>query len=739
MRFLLACVLLLAALSTPSAGRTTDDRPRIGLVLSGGGARGAAHVGVLKVLEELRIPIDAVVGTSMGSLVGGGYASGLSPDEMERRIVAVDWSELFTDDPPREHWPIRRKAEAANPSWDFSVGLKNGEVHLPKGTMSGQKVQLFFADLVKNADRIDNFDDLAIPFRAVATNLENGTMEVFSSGSLAEAMRASMSVPGLFTPMEINGRIYVDGGLVRNLPIDVARGLGVDVIIAVNLGSSYLPREQLSTIVGVAGQMIAILTEQNVEESLRQLDPEKDVLIVPDLGDMGSGDFDESRSAIALGERAARAASPRLRHYSLGESEYESWQDSRSARRDPPVDRIDEVRISGTKHVNPEIFSSLDTLIGERRVDQDQVAAEIQRVYASRDFERISYRFDTGEGKNLLIVDALEKSWGPGYVSLGLGLRSDNEGENVYGLRASYRRPWLNDRGAEWSSALTVGNETRFYTELYQPFSVEHPGFVVPYVELGSAPLSVFVGDNRIARYDILRARVGADIGANTGESSMLRGGLYFGSSKADLDTGDKQLDGRVRWDSGFRAEFLHDTLDSTYAPSRGDMFRLELAAPLEALGAESEYSRLGASWIHAKRIGDDRLVGMLRGGTSFGAVMPYYEQFAHGGFLNLSGYAFDQFRGNDSVLGGLIYYRKIADLTPPLGRGLYLGGSMEIGRQWNALVRGETQVLRLNPTKTRYGGSLFFAADTWLGPFYVAWGLSGEGNSTVYVLLGQP
>ena len=258
----------LAEAGPSGARRSYPVHPRIGLVLSGGGARGAAHIGVLKVLQELRIPIHAIAGTSMGSLVGGGYAAGLPAEELERRVTAVDWDNLFNDAPPRKGWPARRKQQTVNPTWDFTIGVRNGQFALPKGAISGQKVQLFFNDLVKGAETAQDFDDLPIPFRAVATNLENGEMKVFDRGPLPVAMRASMSVPGLFAPMEWDNNLYVDGGLVRNLPIDVARTMGVDVVIAVNLGSGYLPRDQLGTILGVTGQMIAILTEQNVQVSL---------------------------------------------------------------------------------------------------------------------------------------------------------------------------------------------------------------------------------------------------------------------------------------------------------------------------------------------------------------------------------------------------------------------------------------------------------------------------------------
>lgn len=218
MRLAFAILCLLAAFAADA-----DARPRIGLVLAGGGAKGSAHIGVLKVLEELRVPIDAIAGTSMGALVGGGYASGLSATEMEQAVTSVDWNQLFDDDPPRAEWPMRRKEQSLRPTFGFAVGRRDGQFRLPKGAISGQEVLLYLSELTKGAEGVAHFDQLSIPFRAVATDLESGEMVVIDQGPLPLAMRASMAVPGVFAPLETDDRIYVDGGLVRNLPIDIAR------------------------------------------------------------------------------------------------------------------------------------------------------------------------------------------------------------------------------------------------------------------------------------------------------------------------------------------------------------------------------------------------------------------------------------------------------------------------------------------------------------------------------------
>jgi len=534
-----------------------------------------------------------------------------------------------------------------------------------------------------------------------------------------------------------DGGIYVDGGLVRNLPVDVIRTMGVDLVIAVNLGSSYLKREALGSIVGVAGQMIVILTEQNVEHSLKVLGPKREILILPELGDITAGDFKRADEAIAVGEQAVRAAAPRLSHLSLSEADYAAWHQIHfgAVGGGPPM--VDEVQVTGLNNVNPRLFKRLEESNTGKPLDRQQLDQEIQRLYGYGDFERISYRLTRQGGRKLLMVDAVEKSWGPGYLSFGLGIYSDFKGDNRFNLRGTYRHTWVNDLGAEWTTDLTVGNDAGLFTEFYQPFNLDRSTFIAPYLDIDKSPVSVYDGNERIARYDVRRARLGVDLGTTIRGGAEFRVGAYLGNSNFEVDTGDRLLPQGSLNDSGVRVRFVQDTLDNPWVPRTGSRLEIDFTRPLSAFGADQEYNRLEAHWDGAWSSGDHTLIGNLRAGSSFDDPMPYYEQFELGGFLKLSGYANEQFRGNQIAYGSLIYRNKIATLTPPLGRGLYLGGSLEYGRLWDVPTYETGRPL--NPEKGRYGGSLFFAADTWLGPFYLGWGLSGEAESTFYLLLGRP
>ena len=727
----LLLLLLLCCMTLPALARD-PAHPRIGLVLSGGGARGAAHVGVLKVLEELRIPISVVVGTSMGALVGGTYASGVSPGAMEHSLTTVDWDTLFVDESPREDWPIRRREQSFNPKFDFSIGVNDGKVSLPSGALAGQKIELFFSQLVKNADGIRKFDDLPIPYRAVATDLEDGAMKVFDSGPLPEVMRASMSVPGVFAPVLFEDHLYVDGGLVRNLPLDVARAMGVDLIIAVNLGGGYLPRDQLGSVVGVVGQMVAILTEQNVTRSLKQLRPGQDVLITPELGNMSSSDFNGAAKAIRIGEAAARKAAPRLAHLSVSPEDYAAWLASRP-RAIPDTAPITKVDVRGLTYVNPKIFEPLVEHQQGRPLNRPVLDQDIQRLYGRGAFQNINYNLDRQDRSNSLVVNAREKPWGPGYLNFGLGVASDFQGDNRVGLRSSYRRIWINELGAEWYTTAQLGNVADFYTELYQPFSVERSTFIVPSLGVASAPLNVFQGGKRVANYTLTRSALGLDLGGTLFDGNAeLRIGAVLAQTTAELDTGDPSLPTRTTNETGLRASFVYDTLDSAYLPRRGNRLALDLRSPEPALGADVNFNRAAGRWDGAFASGANTLVARAEVGKAFGGDMPYYDQFALGGFLHLSGYANDQFRANQFAFGSLTYYRLITALPPPLGRGVYLGASLEVG-----------ELEKTNPLLTksgiRSGSSLFLAADTWLGPAYIGLGLSGDGKSTGYLILGRP
>ncbi len=452
--FLLAAPLPSSA-DEPVGTASSVKRPKICLVLSGGGARGAAHVGVIKVLEEYRVPIHYIAGNSMGALVGASYATGTSVAEMEEIIAGISTELLFKEKPPRKELAMRRKQDDYSILFGPEFGVGDGELKLPKGFVSGVQLETVLRRLSK-AKGYYNFDDLPIPYRAVATDLVTGKVVVFSEGELANVMRASMSVPVAVAPVEISGKLLVDGMLTQNLPVETGHMLHPDIIIAVNVGTPLLKRDELNGILGVSGQMLSILTEQNVQTSLALLKP-TDILITPDLGDFSTGDFDNLPQISPLGEEAARKVADRLAQLSIPAEEYAALRRQQLVASVPEPKPVDEIRFENLKRVNPVTEQAvMETKVNEP-IDQEILDRDMRRLYGTDDFEHVNYRFLEEPGKRVLAVDAIEKSWGPDYLRFGLGLSSDFQGDAYFNILASYRKTWLNSLGAEWRNDLQIG------------------------------------------------------------------------------------------------------------------------------------------------------------------------------------------------------------------------------------------------------------------------------------------
>jgi len=467
-----ACLCLATSLSSAAQTPSTAPRdissaqpaarPKIGLVLSGGGARGAAHVGVLKVLEELRVPVDLIVGTSMGSIVGASYASGNSIAEMERDIAAITTASLFTDRPPRADLPMRRKSDDETPYIIPELGVTGDGIVLPKGIITGVSVEAQLRKLVKFTT-VRSFDQLSIPFRAIATDLGTGEMVVLKDGSLITAMRASMSVPGGMAPVAVGNRQLVDGGLVRNLPVDVARSMGADIIIAVNLGTPLMRPEQITSVLKVTGQMINILTEQNVRRSLAELKPQ-DILIEPALGDFSAGDFDNLPKTVPIGEAGARKVADRLRALSLPPEQYAALRRRQGpASTDAMITVVDEIRIEGAQRTNPQVvLQSMETEVG-KPIDRDTIDLDLRRIYGRGDFENVGYTVGEIDGKRVLTVKVVEKPQ-THYVRFGLELEADLGQRSFFNLYASHRAKALNRFGAEWRNDVVLGRDVLLAT-----------------------------------------------------------------------------------------------------------------------------------------------------------------------------------------------------------------------------------------------------------------------------------
>ncbi|HMK87140.1 MAG TPA: patatin-like phospholipase family protein, partial [Steroidobacteraceae bacterium] len=468
--------------STPAETASAQAHPRICLVLSGGGARGMAHIGVLKVLEELKVPLDCIAGTSMGAVVGGLYASGMTAAQIESTMRSVDWQEAFRDTPPRRDLNFRRKQDDRNFLVRLPLGLKHYHILLPKGFIQGQKLQETLRQLTLPFSNTTSFDRLPTPFRAVATDLESGDPVLMDAGDLSIAMRASISAPGVFAPVDYRGRLLVDGGLAENLPIDVARAMNADVLIVSDVSFPLQSRERLDSALSISNQMLAILVRRNADRQKATLGPQ-DILIEPSLGSSPATDFTLAASSIAQGEAAARRAESRLAALAIGDGSYQAYMARRAARQ-PGLPLIKFVRVDrDSRRYEKTILAEMRPLVG-KPLDLDAVGTRITALYGLGYFETLDYTVvEQGEGAEEqygLEVHARRKSWGPNYVRFGLNLYTDFQGNNQYNAAAEFLMTEIDDLEAELLTDLQVGSDSKISSEFYQPLDALAKWFVAP-------------------------------------------------------------------------------------------------------------------------------------------------------------------------------------------------------------------------------------------------------------------
>ncbi len=720
----LAAVALAGAALWSSLAAAGPVRPKVCLVLSGGGARGIPHIGVLKVLEELRVPVDCIVGTSAGAIIGGAYASGASPAEIETMISTADWDRLLTDQPPRFRRSVYSKEVERERIGGAEIGVQSGTVALPRGALIGQHLQFYLQSLVAPTTSA-SFDDLPIQYRALATDFETGRLVVLDHGGLAAAIRASMSVPGAFAPVEIDGAMLVDGGLVRNLGIDVARDLGADVIIAVNVGTPLLRRAELGSLLGAAEQTLSILVEQNVDASLSGLGPD-DVLITPNLGTLSSSDFKHGYLFIPAGELAARRAARELAPLAVSEAEFAAWRArQRRPRGGPHYDRV-VVDTSGLSRVSPR---SVIALVGSAP-DPAKADQVIDTMLGTDDFEVIQGEVQVGPGGTTLVLKPVEKPWGPDFLRAGANLTANFEGLSAFTLSVDNRMTWLNSSGLEWRNRATIGQIDSIATELRQPFDDARRIFIAPRIEAEDDLRDLYVGNDALETYRRRALTIGTDLGFRFGDLGELKLGVAGGGIGAARTIGQRIVpDASTRF-GDFHANWTFDGLDSLDFPRRGFLVSGEAQFARRMFAGEQVWDRftleaqqaLGSelsSWLFAARFQ-----------SALGTSLPYYEQFTAGGFMNLSGLQPQQVQSGKLELVRLIYRRHIASFSALLPN-VYAGLSLENG-SIGSQPSGER-------SRQLHAGSMFLQGDSALGPLYLGIGVAEGGFVSVYLLVGRP
>lgn len=700
-------------------------------MLSGGGARGAAHIGVLKVLDELHVPVDAIAGTSMGAVVGGLYASGLSADEIESVMTSLNWQDAFRDRPPRTEFTFRRKQEDQNFLVKFPLGLRAKHFQLPKGLIQGQRLNQTLRRLTLPVAQIEKFDELPIPFRAVATDLETGDAVIMSEGDLTSAMRASLSAPGLFIPVERDGRLLVDGGLAENLPVDVARAMNVDVLIVVDVGAPLLTRARLDSVPVISNQMLAILIRRDSQRQ-RALLTDRDIVIDPPLKEVSSYDFTTVKRIIDTGAQAARGAQEKLAALAVDPQTYQRYVERReAARREPPL--IDFVRLEPGSERYAESLKRVFAGVAGKPLNPDALAKRVTNYYGRGNLEALDYELVHDEmGREGLALSARRNSWGPNYVRFGLSLQDDFAGNSSYNAASRFVMSEITKPGGEWVWDLQIGETSRIATELYLPVSQSSPYFFLPHAQFGARNVDVISDQKRVAEYRVRDFEYGLDFGREFGNWGEIRTGLRREQGSSRVRIGDPTL---PTGDFDARSYFVrlsYDALDDVNFPRHGQLASLQWQGERTDLGSNEPADQLSLDWLAAKSFGRNTAVLWTSLGTTLDDRTDVRTLFPLGGFLNLSGLKAASLTGPNFGITRVLLYRQIGHGGPGfLDVPAYLGVSLEAGNVWDR--RSDASF-----GSTRKDASIFLGLDTILGPVYLATGFEEGGPSALYLFLGR-
>ena len=717
-----------------------QDRPKIGLVLSGGGARGAAHVGVLRVIDEMKIPIDAIAGTSMGAVVGGLYASGMSADEIEKLITSVNWQDAFQDRPPRAQLGYRRKQDDRNFLVRYALGVRSDGFVYPRGLVQGQKLEQVLRNAAIPVADVQDFDRLPIPFRAIATDLETGQLVLMSSGDLVTALRASMSAPGVFAPATRDGRLLIDGGIAENLPVDTARQMGVDRLIVVDVSFPLYARDELESPLEVTNQAFAILIRNRTLEQRAKLGP-NDIIIDPPLGRFPSADFSRVPEALRAGRIAADAVRDQLAPLGLSSDEYLRYLAARQVGPvSPPV--VSFVRPGSDSAEYAALITAHMADLVDKPLDKDEMRDRLSSLYALDLFETIDYALVTEEARTGIEVSLRRKSWGPNYVRVGLNLEDDFEGNSRYNFALRFIMTELNKLGGEWLTDLQIGENPKLFTEFYQPVSLASRYFIAPRFEFEERSVFRLRDQDRVAQYRVRTLEGGLDVGRELSNWGEFRFGLRRGTGRSNVLIGEDtsvlplqpgESEPLPRFErGGFFTRFSYDKLDSIYFPRRGQQFEFEWRAERKAFGADQQFDTFNASWLIARSIDRHTLIFWTDFGTTIDDVQSAENYFSLGGFFNLSGLPPGYLSGPHYGVGRFIYYRKIGrGGTGVLDLPAYAGISLEAGNTW--LDKEDASFGDI-----RKDASLFFGLDTPLGPVYLATGFDEGGGKAFYLFLGR-
>jgi NTE family protein len=712
--------------------QANPNRPRIGVALDGGAALGLAEIGVLRWMEENHIPVDRIAGTSMGSIIGAMYATGMSPAEIEQFAEKIDWEQAFRPEPNYSQLSYRRKQDRRNFQIDAPLGLKHG-LSGPNGFNPGQRVGLLLDRIAFSEYSIRNFDQLPIPFRCVATDMLSGEAVVLKEGTLAQAVRASMAIPGVFTPVELNGRVLADGGMVENLPVETVRDMGADAVIAVQLQTPPGNRVQLETIAGMLSRAVDIMITQNETRSLALADAK----VIVDTTGFDINDYARVKELIALGYKSAASQSAGLLRYAIQDpAEWQEYLAAREARKHPQLQQVAKIEVTGAdpdtdRRIQNRLTKSLTEPLDFSKLDLSQVDAQLTHIAGEGRFDRLGYEGFVQNGVPELRVTAHEKSYGPPFLDLAVNV--DGSGVAAFDFSAGARVTFMNiaHHGAEWRNDLLFGSRNLAASEFYQPLAGSHV-FVAPYTFVSKDARNSFTGQTRVAVFGDERGGGGLDFGYDTRRSEFRVGYEVFSGKLTPLigAAGLPIVSGST---GEFRARYVWDGQDNPSVPAIGSRVVTTVSRVLQSPDLSHPIDQFELESSSFVPISDKTSLFLLAsGGSTLGGSAGPFQVFALGGPFRLGAYLPQEFLGNHYAYSSLGFRRSFYRLPELVGGKIYWGGWYEAGSAFGK--PGDDP----GPVVVRGTANLGIIADTIVGPIAVAGSVSPTGQSRINFSIGR-
>jgi NTE family protein len=732
LKFPIVRLLFIGLFFSASFSVYAGERLKIGLALSGGGSRGAAHIGVLKELERQRIPIDYIAGTSVGSIIGALYASGMDIGVIEEVITNSNIDEIFQDHQSRKDTSLRRKFDHRIFQLDKQIGVKKGKgdtggIHSPSGLKQGQKLTLFLDKLFLPVTDINDFDQLPIPFRAVATDIVTSEPIVLGSGNITTAVRASMSIPAVFSAVEYQDHLLVDGGISNNLPIDVVRKMGADVVIAVDIGSPLISKKKLTNALDISLQLTSILVRRTTQEQINSLSPD-DILIKPGLGDFSALNFRDSAKIIPLGVTATQDFSEKLEQLALSAGDYHQHYLSRVESGDgqSPVIAFLEV-VNDTSLADEFILSKLRQQAGEP-LDFARLEKDISILYGMGIFKSVNYTVVQKGGETGLVIHALQKPWGPNYLEFGFSYSSNMSSENNLSFVLGYTVTPTNERNGEWRSIVKLGREQGLFSEYHQPLSMNSPYFVNGQIALTSRIFNEFKDGSKISTSRVDEARVAVALGREYDNWGDFRIGLNQYGSDANLETGIASETVEDTRGGEIFARFRSDTMDHTFFPTSGARSLIRWVNSRADLGADNEFEKGLVDVLGVSTFGGHHTLFLgARYGSTYSGTAPIQNGFRLGGLFDMPGFTENELSGQNVYLLRSAYQRK---LSSRFGVSPYVGASLQYGS-----IAAERENLNLSDGIT--SASAWLGWKTIIGPVFLGYGYADAGDSSFYLEIG--